>query len=113
MSDKGDYREPKAGDWVLVVHYHDGVVSCQRVERIDDGHGAMIAYLADGSAWAVETGAPLNRRWSGHHLWPADISSLVHEIGPRLDEAHDIDTNARILAVLLDAEQAKRQGSPE
>ena len=79
MSDHGDYKEPKAGDWMLVVARASGdVVACMRVDRIDDTDGADLAILSDGSAWGTETGQPLRRAWADHYLWPITESRRLH-----------------------------------
>lgn len=96
------YVEPGPGNWVLISNVSDGDVACLRVERIEDAHGGRVAWLSDGSAWAVETGAPLHRRWIGHALWSADLSMVIDEYHRKIDDVgNDLDTWARLLAVLL------------
>lgn len=96
MSDRGDYKEPTAGQWMVVVHPYDGDVACMKVDRVD----GLIAYLSDGSAWGVETSAPLSREWRGHYLWQADPVYLASDID-RLTDSASHETMCEVFALLL------------
>lgn len=72
MSDRGDYKEPKAGDWMLVIERGGDVVDCLKVADTGEAvaNPSPVATMSDGSIWAVETGQPIHRKWAGHYLWP-------------------------------------------
>lgn len=98
MSDRGDYKEPDAGDWMVVCNTLNGDVNCLRVEQLSDN--GLIATLSDGSTWAVETGAPLHRKWSGHVLWPTKHANLLSDAAALMYNA-SAEALAEIYGILL------------
>jgi hypothetical protein len=106
MSDRGDYREPNAGDWMLVFTHGTGeTVACMKVESVCDG----IARLTDNSSWGAETGEPIHRRWAGHYLWPVD---KVNDLDSAVDMLYDASLNAlgEVYSILFRDKQAR--GNP-
>ena len=111
MSDHGDYKEPKAGDWVLAIDRGAGeVVACMKVEIVGDGvaNPSPVATMADGSLWAVETGAAMHRKWRECHLWPFDSSFARCQIADLLDGASE-DAVAQVYGVLLADREARKK----
>lgn len=108
MSDRGDYKEPKAGDWMVIVHPQEGDVDCKKVESVHEG----IARLTDNSAWGAETGQPLHARWRGHFLWQADPVFLPSDIGDLFSDASP-EALAEVYAVLLTVKRAREKAKDD
>jgi hypothetical protein len=108
MSDHGDYKEPKAGDWMVVIAPESGEVACLKVLSI--GFNNEVAAMSDGSAWAVETGAPLHRKWSECHLWSFDSSFARYQIEDLLGGASE-SAVAEVYGILL-ADRESRNKTP-
>jgi hypothetical protein len=117
MSDHGDYKEPKAGDWMLVVAPESGViapeggeVACLKVLSIGDGvaNPSPVATMTDGSLWAVETGAAMHRKWAGCTLWPFDSSFARGDVADLLDDASE-GAVAEVYGILLADREARKK----
>jgi hypothetical protein len=106
MSDHGDYKEPKAGDWMVVIAPESGEVACLKVLSI--GFNNEVAAMSDGSAWAVETGAPLHRKWSECHLWSFDSSFARYQIEDLLGGASE-SAVAEVYGILLADREARKK----
>ncbi len=108
MSDHGDYKEPKAGDWMLVIKRDADVVACMKVDLVDETDGASLAILSDGSAWGAETGQPLRRVWAGHYLWPVDKGGSCGDV---VDMLYDASPEAfgEVYSVLLRDKRARAE----
>jgi hypothetical protein len=106
MSDHGDYKEPKAGDWMVVIAPESGEVACLKVLSI--GFNNEVAAMSDGSAWAVETGAAMHRKWGECHLWPFDSSFARGDVADLLDDASD-GAVAEVYGILLADREARKK----
>lgn len=108
MSDHGDYKEPKAGDWMLVIERGGGeIVACMKVESVNDG----IARLMDNSAWGAETGQPIHRKWKDHYLWPCSKGDEYTDAMEMLAAASP-DAFGEVYGILL-ANKRARGNAPE
>lgn len=108
MSDRGGYKEPKAGDWMLVVERGSGVVDCLKVADTGEAvaNPSPVAALSDGSLWGVETGLPLHKRWRDHYLWPIDRADDVQEAMTLLVDASP-EAVAEVYGILLRDKRAR------
>lgn len=101
-----DYREPKAGEWVIVSSVEDGDVACLRVERItQEPDECPIAQLGDCTTWNVDTGEPLHRSWRGHRIRPTtegELRAKIRETAERVAGERP-ETMAKVYGFLLEA----------
>lgn len=111
MSDHGDYKEPKAGDWMLVIERGGDVVDCLRVANIDDVGNGPVAMLSDCSMWGAETGQPIQRKWKDHYLWPCSKGDEYTDAMEMLAAASP-DAFGEVYGILLADKRSKPAWTP-
>ena len=101
-----DYREPKAGEWVLVSSVEEGDVACLRVERVtQEPDERPMLNLGDVTTWLADTGEPLNRSWRGHRIRVAttgEIRAKIRETAERVANDGDEAALSKVCGMLLE-----------
>lgn len=101
-----DYRQPEAGEWVIVSSVEEGDVACLRVGRVWQDPGERpVAETSDFRTWLADTGEPLMRAWRGHRIRPAtegELRAKIRETAERVALDADPATMAKVYGMMLE-----------